>query len=43
MVIFFAKCNENTYPEGRALMQMYRVVSITKRGNSKVSLMLLSL
>ena len=24
---------ENTYPKGRALMQMYRVVPITKRGN----------
>ena len=25
--------DENTYPKGRALMQMYRVVSQTKRGN----------
>ena len=33
MVVFFVKSNENTYPKGRALMQMYRVVSITKRGN----------
>jgi len=33
MVIFFVKSNENTYPKGRALMQMYRVVPQTKRGN----------
>ena len=33
MVVFFVKNNENTYPKGRALMQMYRVVPITKRGN----------
>jgi len=33
MVVFFVKSNENTYPKGRALMQMYRVVSITNRGN----------
>mgnify|MGYP000561975989 CR=1 FL=1 len=33
MVVFFVKSNENTYPKGRALMQMYRVVPITKRGN----------
>ena len=32
MVVFFVKSNENTYPKGRALMQMYRVVPITKRG-----------
>jgi len=25
--------NENTYTKGRALMQMYRVVPITKKGN----------
>ena len=31
MVVFFVKSNENTYPKGRALMQMYRVVPITKR------------
>ena len=30
MVVFFKKSNENTYPKGRALMQMYRVVPITK-------------
>jgi len=33
MVVFFAKSNENNYPKGRAFMQMYRVVPITKRGN----------
>jgi len=33
MVVFFPKNNENTYPKGRALMQMYRVVIQTKRGN----------
>ena len=33
MVVFFVKSNKNTYPKGRALMQMYRVVPITKRGN----------
>jgi len=32
MVVFFVKSNENTYPNGRALLQMYRVVNITKRG-----------
>jgi len=34
MVVFFVKSNENTYPKGRELMQMYRVVLIQKRGNS---------
>jgi len=24
MVVFFVKSNENIYPKGRALMQMYR-------------------
>ena len=33
MVVFFLQSNENTYPKGRVLMQMYRVVTITKRGN----------
>jgi len=33
MVVFFVKINENTYPKGRALMQMYRIVPQTKRGN----------
>ena len=31
MVVFFVKSKENTYPEGRALLQMYRVVPKTKR------------
>ena len=31
MVVF-----ENTYPKGRALMPMYRVVPITKRRNLKM-------
>ena len=29
MVVFFVKGNENTYPKGRALMQMYVVVPHT--------------
>ena len=33
MVAFFVKSNENTYPKGRALMQIYRVVPKTKRGS----------
>jgi len=33
MVVFFTKNNENTYSKGRSLMQMYRVVPQTKRGN----------
>jgi len=33
MVVFFVKSNENTYAKGRALMQIYSVVSITKREN----------
>ena len=33
MVVFFVISNKNAYPKGRALMQMYRVVPITKRGN----------
>jgi len=33
MVVFFVKSKENFYPKGRALIQMYRVVPITKRGN----------
>jgi len=28
--------NENTYPKGRALMQMYRVVPQTKRGYTRL-------
>jgi len=31
MVVFFVEINEKTYPKGRALMQMNRVVPITKR------------
>jgi len=31
MVVFFVKSSENTYPKGRALMQMCRVVPKTKR------------
>ena len=34
IVVFFVKSNENTYPKGRALMQMYRVVPIMKNGLS---------
>ena len=33
MVVFFTKNNEKTYPKGRTLLQMYRVVPQTKRGN----------
>ena len=33
MVVFFVISNKNAYPKGIALMQMYRVVPITKRGN----------
>jgi len=33
MVVFFVKSNEHTYPKGRALMNMYRVVHIMKRRN----------
>ena len=32
MVVFYVISNENTYPKGRDLKQMYRVVPITKRG-----------
>jgi len=31
--LLYTYCS-NTYPKGRALIQMYRVVPITKRGNS---------
>jgi len=31
MVVFFVKSNENTYPNGRSLMQMYAVVPITQK------------
>jgi len=33
MVVFFVTTNENTYPKGGALMQIYRVVSITNKYN----------
>ena len=33
MVVFFLKTMTKTYPKGRALMQMYRVVPQTKKGN----------
>jgi len=33
MVVFFVKSIRNTYPKGRALMQMYRVVPQSKRRN----------
>ena len=33
IAVFFVKSNENAYPKGRALMQMYRVVPQTTRGN----------
>jgi len=31
------KSNENSYPKGRALIQMYRVVPITDRMNDKTT------
>jgi len=31
MVVFFTNSNGNTYPKGRALMQMFRVVPQMKR------------
>ena len=33
IIVFFTINNENSYPKGRALMKMYIVVPITKRGN----------
>jgi len=33
MVVFFVKSKGNTYPKGRAFMQMFKVVPLTKRGN----------
>jgi len=39
MVVFFFKNDENTYPKGGAILQMYRVVPQTKRGNSLTSSM----
>jgi len=34
IVVFFTQDNENTYPKGRVLVQMYRVVPQTKTDNS---------
>ena len=31
MVVFFLKYDENDYPKGRAILQMYRVVPQTKK------------
>ena len=36
MVVFFVKSNENTYPKGRLLMQMYKVVLNTNIGNTRL-------
>ena len=33
LVVFYVKNNVNTYPKGRALMGMYRIVRQTKSGN----------
>ena len=33
IVVFCLKYDDNTYPKGRAILQMYRVVPQTKRGN----------
>mgnify|MGYP007091342811 FL=1 len=41
MVVFFVKSNENTYPKGRALKQIYRVVPITKGRKSTLKVWLL--
>jgi len=41
MVVSFVKSNENTYPKGRALMQLNRVVPIRNRGNWLSILLLL--
>jgi len=38
-----AKSNENTYQNGRALMQMYRVVPITKMCNSSIPIVVLGI
>ena len=39
IVVFFVRSNENTYPKGRAHMQMYRVVPVKKRKNMLVLLL----
>jgi len=36
MVVFVVKSNENTYPKVRALLEIYRVVPITNRGNTLI-------
>jgi len=36
MIVFFVKGNENTYPKGRALMQIYRVVPKTNKKHPMV-------
>jgi len=33
MEVVFVKSKENTYPKWKSLMQMYRIVPKTKRGN----------
>ena len=33
MVVFYVESNENTYPKGKALMQLYRVVPQMKLMN----------
>ena len=38
MVVFYVKSNKNTFPKGRALMQIYRVVPHMKRGNREICL-----
>ena len=32
IAVFFVGSNENTYPKGKALMQIYKFVPQTKRG-----------
>jgi len=34
MAVFYVKSNENKYPKGRALLQIYRVVPILNRGTT---------
>jgi len=36
VVVFFVKRKDKTYPKGRALIPMYGVVPITKRGDMRV-------
>ena len=37
ILVFFTKNKENFYPKGKALIQMYRIVSQTKIGKYKGS------